>query len=342
MDDTRQFRMTIWPAVPLPLPPPLRRRLEYRVHESGLALAGAGPWVSIKGRIGEVYLELYELDLEDDEAIARFANTYGTPSGALVYNALAGMSWFSGLFWPEADLQLREELIASDPDLDESLDPVERPELTTLASFRFAAQILRDLTDAWRIVSGDPHFERSSHRWQLAYRVTDDGEESGLFALVLLTRGLTSLLERFHPYATPTHAPPDDDADELEDVVGSSGVHTEAARTLAFAHLAEFCALELFNHVAASEVYRQCQNETCGRVFVSQYGRSAKGQTRREGVMYCDHHCAQAQAQRNYRRRKRARVQRGAPPAERAVRRRAKQPTSSGTHTGAKRARSEK
>jgi hypothetical protein len=333
-DDTRQFRITIWPGVPLPLPPLSRRRLHYRVHESRLALCGTGPWVPIEGRIGEVYLELYELDLEDDEAIASFASTYGTPSGALVYNALAGMSWFSGLFSPEADLQLRDGIIASDPDLDQSLDPVQRPELTTLASFRFAARVFQDLTDAWRIVSGDPHFETSSHRWQLAYPLAANGERSGLFALVLLTRGLTSLLARFHPYVTPTQAPPDDnpdERDELEDVVGSSGVHTEAARTLAFAHLGELCALELFNHVVASEVYRLCQNEPCGRPFVRQYGRAKKGQTRREGVMYCDHYCAQAQAQRNYRRRKRARARGDAPPTKRAVRRRARQRKSSGT-----------
>jgi hypothetical protein len=311
-DDTRQFRMTVWPAIPLSLPPLLPRRLEYRLHQSGLALFGTGAWVAIEGRIGEIYLELYDLDLEDEAAIVSFASRYGTPSGALVHNALAGHGWFSGLFSPAADLQLRDNLIASDPELDQTLDPIHRPELTTLASFRFAARVLRDLTDAWRIVSGDPDLETPSHRWQLDYPDVADTTPSGLFALELLTRGLTALLAGFHPYLRPTPAPPDEDSDEgdePEDVIPRAGVHTEAARTLAFAHLAEFCALELFNHVAASEVYRRCQNENCSRVFVRQYGRAELRQSRREGILYCDYHCAQAQAQRNYRRRKRARAQ---------------------------------
>jgi hypothetical protein len=332
--------MTLWPAgVPLPLPPLLPRRLEYRLHHSGLALLGTGPWVDVGGRIGEVYLELYKLDLGDEAAIIAFVNKYGTPSGALVHSALAGHSWFSGLFSPAADLQMRDSLIANDPDLGHTLDPIQRPEVTTLASFRFAARVLRDLTDAWRMVSADPDLE-TSHRWQLEYRVSGDTTLGGLFALELLSRGLTPLLARFHPYVTPTPALPDEDSeegDELEDLLPSAGVHTEAARSLAFAHLAEFCALELFNHVAASEVYRRCENETCRRVFVRQYGRAEHGQTRREGVMYCSYHCAQAQAQRNYRRRKGARVRADAAPAERAVRRRAPQRKSNETHTGSMR-----
>jgi hypothetical protein len=334
-DDTRRFRMTIWPGVPLPLPPLLPRRVQYRPHGSGLALVGTGGWVDIAGRIGEVYLELYDLDLEDDAALIGFANKYGTPSGALVHSALAGHSWFSGLFSPAADLQARDALIATDPALSQTHDPAQLPEITTLASFRFAAQVLRDLTDAWRIVNADPDLEPSSHRWQLDYPVSGDTMRSGLFALELLTRGLTPLLARFHPYVTPTTSPPDDDSnqgDELEHNLSSTGVLTEAARSLAFAHLAEFCALELFNHAAASEVYRLCANETCRRVFVRQYGRAAAGQTRREGIMYCSYHCAQAQAQRNYRRRRTARAK-APPPAERTVRRRAPQRKSSGTHT---------
>jgi hypothetical protein len=331
--------MTIWPAIPLPLPPLLKRRTEYRVHESGRALLGTGWWVDVSGRIGEIYLELYDLDLEDTAAIAGFANKYGTPSGALVQHALAGHSWFSGLFSPQADLQTRDLVMANDPELDITLDPI--PEVTTLSSFRFAARFFRDLTDAWRIVSADPEFDTSSHRWQLDYPVSADTMRSGLFTLELLTRGLTFLLARFHPYARPTTAaPPDeesDEADEPNDDLPSAGVRTEAAQSLAFAHLAEFCALELFNHAAASEVYRRCANETCRRVFVRQYGRAAAGQTRREGIMYCTSHCAQAQAQRNYRRRKRARARTDAAPAERAVRRRTPQRKSNGTHTGSMR-----
>jgi hypothetical protein len=285
--------------------------------------------VDIAGRIGEVYLELYELDLEDEAAIVGFANSYGTPSGQLVHLALGGHSWFSSLFAPAADLQVWKTLVAGDPDCDESVDPIRRPDLTTLTSFRFAARVLRDLTDAWRIVSADPNLDAEAHRWQLDYPVPGESARSAEFALVLLAYGLTSLLGPFRPFVTATGSPPEEPppgeseerGDELHRI-RSAGVHTAAARSHAFAHLAQFCALELFNHIAASEVYRRCENETCRRVFVRQYGRAEHGQTRREGVMYCTYHCAQAQAQRNYRRRRRARTRRDSSAAERPARRR--------------------
>src|SRR5262249_43614320 len=72
------------------------------------------------------------------------------------------------------------------------------------------------------------------------------------------------------------------------------------------APLYEVCAFELFNHIAANEMYRPCQNETCGRLFVRQWGRAEHGQSRQEGVMYCTASCARAQAQRSFRRRKQA------------------------------------
>jgi hypothetical protein len=66
-------------------------------------------------------------------------------------------------------------------------------------------------------------------------------------------------------------------------------------------------ALELFNHILDNAEYRTCANERCRRTFVHQRGRAEKGQRRSSGVMYCTPECARATAQREYRRRKRAR-----------------------------------
>jgi hypothetical protein len=310
-----RFRMTLrlWPGAPLALPPLLPGKATYQLHDSGLALIGTGDPLETKAgrRLGEIYLELYALDLEDKAAIVDFADKYGTPSGGLVHLALAGHSWFKDLF-PTHDDQLAGAVLRSDRELMVRMDPTnpegELVEITSLESFRFAARILADLTDAWRIVKADPHLEVTSHRWRLDYPEDEQTKASPFFAFHLLTDGLTRLLARVHPYVQPPSRRLDAEPEEAEEHQSPSGLHIQAARSMAFAHLAEFCALELFNHIAGSEAYRQCENESCRRVFVRQYGRAEHGQSRREGVRYCSRACAQAQAARAYRRRKRIRA----------------------------------
>ena len=53
---------------------------------------------------------------------------------------------------------------------------------------------------------------------------------------------------------------------------------------------------------------RECANERCDQFFVRQRGRSNHGQYRTRGTKYCSGECANAQAQRQSRRRKRAKA----------------------------------
>jgi hypothetical protein len=64
--------------------------------------------------------------------------------------------------------------------------------------------------------------------------------------------------------------------------------------------------LQLVNDLAEEVPYLRCANETCGRLFVRQRGRTTYGGNRMRGVMYCSNTCARAQYQREKRRRDRA------------------------------------
>jgi hypothetical protein len=66
------------------------------------------------------------------------------------------------------------------------------------------------------------------------------------------------------------------------------------------------CALELADHILAGYHYRICANETCGRLFSVQEGRSRYGGHRTDNLKFHSPACKDAQAAREYRRRKAA------------------------------------
>jgi hypothetical protein len=308
--------MTIWPgAVPLPAVPV--RKEHYRLHETGLALIGTstGGEFERRGRLGEVYLDLYALDLEDPQEIVAFANRYAPPNGLFVYALLGRSQFYANLFSVDDDRRVREAVRASDPQLRRQMDHADRDfdpfliDVEPLETVRYAAHVLRDLTTTWRLLSADPSLEASPRRWELNY-TNEDNLEPQLFALMLLSLGLNVLLTRFQLQLGPTPEPKTTREIQLEERLRPlpiTGVLANVAETVTSMDLAEYCALELFNHIAGSEAYRVCRN--CGRLFIRQYGRAEHGQSRRQGVLYCSRHCAQAVAAREYRRRKQARSQ---------------------------------
>lgn len=297
LDANAQFRITVWPGLPVPLP--CYQRAHCRLSQARDALLFTYDKDELVEPRGETYLELYNLDLENPDEILAFANRHSVLRGEEMFLRLKAAGFFdlglnfrrswTGFFrkWhrPVYESAYRENLLSEDR-------PPHRG-IETLFEFQFAAHVLRDMTSSWRLLSAgvDP----GSLPW--SGWATGGAEPRYWMARRLLATALPMLLRNYSPVVGA----------RLDLDLASEGWRKpviSAEFPGSSAPLFEVCAFELFNHIAESATYRICQNETCGRPFVRQWGRSEHGQSRREGVLYCTADCAQAQAQRQYRRRK--------------------------------------
>jgi hypothetical protein len=316
-DHQARFRITVWPATRLPIPRYTRREAYY-LSRTGSALIGSPESVEVTPGTGDAYLDLYGLDLDDPAAIVGYANKYGAFFDVKwVVNRLTSLDVYPAAY--SADEEWNE--IARTYDSDPRLNPVNADEdglfVGTLDGFRHAARCVRDLTRAWRMVRGDIDADLSAFE---TFRVRLRGGDDYTNAKAILFRGLNDLLSEMQPSIGDGPANPDPDPEydhprwppeEGEQPAAPEGSGTPHGklrvterRSPVVSGLAEICALELFNHIVAGEVYRTCKNENCGSLFVHQYGRAKHGQSKREGVLYCTPACARATASREYRRRK--------------------------------------
>jgi hypothetical protein len=297
LDANARFRITVWPGVSVPLPRYQRARC--RLTEARDALLFTYDKAELVEPRGETYLELYNLDLENPDDILAFANRHSVLHGEEMFLRLKAANFFSGFRqrellkaafrkWHRPAYQdaYKENLLREDGSPSRSIE--------TLFEFRFAAHVMCDMTSSWRLLSAgvDPR----SLPW--SGWANGGAEPSHWMARRLLATALPVLLRNYSPVVG---ARPDLDLDKNWQKPLISAEFPESS-----APLFEVCAFELFNHIAESATYRSCQNETCRRLFVRQWGRSEHGQSRREGVMYCTAACAKAQAQRQYRRRRQA------------------------------------
>lgn len=148
------------------------------------------------------------------------------------------------------------------------------PESQTLAEFQLTVQVVRDAVTAWRLLQREPTLE--TPQWELPRFAAADTELDEL-ALEFLNVTLTTGLEPFRFEIALGQA-----EDDVRDIP-----------------LFSLCCLELHNHVVGRVPYVRCANETCGRLF------APTDAGRRRGVLYCSRACARAQAQREFRRRRR-------------------------------------
>lgn len=317
LDVSHRYRITVWPTVPVPFPS-FTRHTTHRLDESGRALVADGYAVGVAERVGGIYLVLRGLDLESPMEILEFARAFGFVSDWQVAITLKGAYLpspyrFQARQPPSSDRAWLDEVIAGDAELRDrySQDGQQAslvPTVVSLESFRHAAKFVRDLTTAWQIVSQDEHLEPDA-RWELHPDLPPPTRHE---ALQLLGESINTLLARLHPHINVSEEPPDDY--DPNDPIGPADIVPpdaplaieQATPSRGWILLHQICALELYNDIINGEVYRRCHNETCGKLFVRQWGRASYGQSRRKGVMYCTASCATAQSQRVYRRRKHA------------------------------------
>jgi hypothetical protein len=315
----QQFRITGWPGR---LPHPLRmEHYRYTLDNEGVftgRLAGGAARNRRQGptpregfrpahevaATGETYLELVAIDPSDSEAIARFVTRHGILG--ISYNDYALVR-----FLPGFAAAVRPVLEASWPNgrregLDERLHRgimlVE-----TLTEFRLGLACIRDLFIAWQILQADQASPEPDAHWDSVpaghpieppahddrARPADKAAQARSYLVTMMDCGL----EPYHPR-----------------LLDPDLYHTHPGYAL-FGPLYSVCCLELYNHILEHASYRQCANDTCRRTFVRQTGRAQQGQHRSEGIKYCSSHCARAQAQREYRARKRA-ANRSNPPEQ--------------------------
>lgn len=323
-----RFRITTWPSIPLPHPPPSRPIL-YLLHPNGafvpqveiseVADPVPSAWreILLRGerlpqygepspRYDEVYLQVGALDLDDDQTVLDFVNEFGlmnirgrwlepvslytSTSEEPQFPLLEAYPGFDDDEFVDLASPLRGGIAKAEAECRLPLGVHE-----TIEEFRWGARCIRDLTAAWRCLRDD--IAPSDLEWAnplIAFSFEGPRNRRWWDAAEMadfIAETLKASLGSLSPRVVVDH---DDPPLPLADNF-STGISLFAVS-----------CLELFNHIVEDAPYRVCGNARCGRLFVRQQGRAAHGQRRTTGVRYCSAYCSRSVAQRAYRERQKA------------------------------------
>lgn len=146
---------------------------------------------------------------------------------------------------------------------------------------------LRDLRNLWDVVTGGRSFESLladwvSDRWGWPAPTCRSGIRDGVEQV--LEEGLNPALGPYHVRVS-AHAP------DVEGMIYDHNVYSAMC-------------LQLANKIATGAPFRRCRNEKCGRLFDEKESFASKPRSGGR-TNYCSVECANAQTQRDFRRRRR-------------------------------------
>lgn len=257
--------------------------------------------------IGERYLRLAELHVDDESAIVGFCSAFGTLG-------VRHEDFEAFRAFPDFARRVRPRLMKAWP---QKHTDVGLASTESMEDFRFGAQCIRDLVTALRLLRGDIASAQwvalpSGSSWLPRYDEYEDlspadrqWHEAGTAVELLANRALMWFAPRL--LALPAAWVPTTVAESKEDrdnalkavtLIGSVGPLPLP--------LYAVCCAEAFNHAVSALPYRTCARPSCARVFIRQEGRSKKGRHRTAAVLYCSDACANAEAQSRHRERERA------------------------------------
>ena len=275
----RHSRFRVTERYPLERPGVSVGMQRFALNDAGVLVREAGTLRDARvDESGEAYLALYEVDLDDPEAIIRFVDRYSV-LGVLDTG------------FPASAVPLSDQWLVERADAERAARMYKQSAGYTVgtwepvSAFRLGASIIRSLTDAWALLNRDDAAARAP---VTAAAIKDDERVT---AASLLQDWLSAGLAPFTPGL-------------VVDVRGDRNQFTPlTSASFDSVPLYSHMCLELYKHIVDGLVWRRCADETCRKPFVRQLDRAEYGQHRTHGVKYHSAHCAHRQAQREYRRR---------------------------------------